>query len=96
MASFFAFKNNAFASEVASPTAALPEDYAHEFAPRVRESDCCCVIRHAYLSKHPSKPRRCRSKRREWNPADPSRAKETCHSHRGSELAAKAWSASNG
>ena len=87
----FHIKTSCFQNELAAQPAELPADYPHDFAERLRPSDCCAVIRHAYHSLVASRPRRCRSKRQLWSPTRPGEAKECCVAHRKQNAAAKAW-----
>ena len=89
-------RNNAFGSALSPTPDALPVDYAEPFAARVRPSDCCAVITHGHHTKQPSAPRRCRSKRRLWNPNQPAKAAQCCQAHRARESEARQWMAARG
>lgn len=81
-------KSNAFRVRGNVASDALPADYEGDFAERVRQADCCAVIRHGRRDTH---PRRCRSVRRLWNPNEPEKAMECCYAHRAQEGKARAW-----
>lgn len=75
-------------SEPLSPAlpSALPADYPHDFIEPLRAQDCCAVIRkdHGQYGKA-MPPRRCRARRRMWNPKAPERAMRCCQAHRNQE-----------
>jgi hypothetical protein len=87
--------STAFAEPV-SPgvSSALPADHAGDFAEPLRAQDCCAVIRkeHGQHGKA-MPPRRCRSRRREYNPKNLERAKLTCQAHSRRESEAQSWMA---
>lgn len=70
----------------------LPEDYVGDFAEPSRASDCCVVMRRTEGTRGAhTGPRRCRARRRLWNPKAPEKAMLCCQSHRSHEADARAF-----
>jgi len=86
--------SSAFAAPV-TKLEPLPEDYVGDFAEPSRPQDCCVVMRRTEGTRGAkTPPRRCRGRRKCWNPKAPERATLCCQAHRAQEQAAKAWHAS--
>jgi hypothetical protein len=87
-------KSTAFARPL-EKAAPLPDDYVGDFAEPSRPQDCCVVMRRSKGTRGAyTGPRRCRARRRLWNPRQPEKAALCCSSHMKHEKAAKAWHAS--
>lgn len=84
-------KNSAF-SEPLKLVSALDPDYQGDFAEPSSPAGCCVVLRHAYgTKKQTSTPRRCRGRRKLWNPNRPQVAWMCCQAHATREKEAREW-----